>query len=60
MLAGQRVLDRELRRLHRGDRLLRLHDLLGDAAEGAARVPAAVIAGRLLVRARASGNAARR
>ena len=49
-LARHRVLDRELRRLHRGDRLLRLHDLLRDAAERAPRVPAAVIAGRLLIR----------
>jgi hypothetical protein len=48
-LARHRVLDRELRRLHRGGWVLRLHDLLGDAAESAARVPAAVIAGRLLI-----------
>ena len=48
-LARHRMLDRELRRLHRGGRLLRLHDLLGDAAEGAAGVPAAPIAGRLLI-----------
>jgi hypothetical protein len=49
-LAGHRMLDRQLGRLHRGDRLLRLHHLLGDAAEGSPRVPAAVIAGRLLIR----------
>ena len=48
-LAGERVLDRELRRLHRLERLMRLHDLFGDAAKGAAGVPAAVIAGRLLI-----------
>ncbi len=48
-LSGHRVLDRELGRLHRGDRLLRLHDLLGHAAKGAPRVPAAIVAGRLLV-----------
>ena len=48
-LAGHRMLDRELGRLHRGDRILRLHDLLGNPAEGAARVPAPVIAGCLLI-----------
>src|ERR1700740_83041 len=48
-LAGERVLYRQLRGLHGGDRVVRLHDVLGDAAEGAARVPAAPVAGRLLV-----------
>ena len=49
-LPRQRVLDRKLRRLHRGDRLVRLHHLLGDAAERAPRIPAAIVAGRLLIR----------
>src|SRR6516165_2023817 len=48
-LASERVLYRQLRGLHGGDRVVRLHDVLGDAAECAARVPAAPIAGRLLV-----------
>jgi len=48
-LSRERVFDPELRRLHRGDRLMRLHDVLGDAAKGAARVPAAPVAGRLLI-----------
>src|ERR1700751_1478192 len=48
-LADERVLYRQLCRLHGGDRVVRLHDVLGDAAEGAARVPAAPVAGRLLV-----------
>ena len=43
------MLDAELGRLHRGDRFVRLHDVLGDAAEGAPRVPAAPVAGTLLV-----------
>ena len=43
------MLDAELGRLHRGHRVVRLHDLLGDAAKGAARVPAAPVAGPLLI-----------
>src|SRR5580704_14319676 len=48
-LAGERMLYRELRGLDCGDRVVRLHDVLRDAAEGAARVPAAPVAGRLLI-----------
>ena len=48
-LPGQRMLDAELGRLHRGHRVVRLHDMLGDAAKGAPRVPAAPIAGALLI-----------
>ncbi len=48
-LSGERMFDRELCRLHRTDRVVRLHDVLGDAAEGAPRVPAPPIPGRLLV-----------
>jgi len=59
-LAGERVLDRKLCRLHGGDRVMRLHDVLGDATKRAARVPAAPVAGRLLVGARATQSAARR
>src|SRR5262249_47885957 len=49
-LPGERMFDRKLGGLHRTNRVMRLHHVLGDAAERASRIPAPPIASRLLVR----------